>query len=79
MALIMQAAMGFLSEVSATPLAQTRKPDNLHATFYGSTLAGSDVSPFEMSEEEVSHGRPINGIRSSIVCPDAGQKCLPLY
>jgi hypothetical protein len=70
--------MGFLSSVG--DLVQIKGPPNINVneTFYGSTLAGSDVSAFEMAEEEVC----LECILSAIALMgqlDVGQKRVPLY
>jgi hypothetical protein len=43
--------MGFLSQQVHPP--KTKGPQNMDETFYGTSLAGRDISAFEMREEEV--------------------------
>ena len=72
--------MGFLTHVPALP--ELRAPQSADETFYGTTLAGSDVCSYEMAEEEVCTPpisfviRPIN---TSDITLDASSKRLPVY
>lgn len=45
--------MGFLTEVPQISQEPAEIADISVQSFYGSALAGSDVSPYEMSEDEV--------------------------